>query len=114
LAAVQGLHYAILIWGLAGWLIPSDGWLIAYLIATPLLALQWLLNRGVCVLNNLESWIAGGRWRDASDPNQGGFLAGLIERAFGTRPTAQAVNRLSYGLLALFWLLAAIHLWLRA
>jgi hypothetical protein len=114
LIAVQCLHYAILAWGLAGWLIPANGWLVAYLIAMPLLAVQWRLNGGVCVLNNLESWIATGRWRDESDPNQGGFFAGLIERVTGSRPTAFAVNILSYGLLAMFWVLAAIHLYVRS
>jgi hypothetical protein len=113
LTGIQGLHYAILAWGLGGWMIPADAWLIAYMIAMPLLALQWRLNRGVCVLNNLESWLATGRWRDEGDPNQGGFFAGLIECTTGARPTAAAVNQLSYGLLTLFWTFAAIHLYLR-
>jgi hypothetical protein len=103
------LHVLILIWGVTGWLIPSRGWLIAYMIATPLIAAQWLLNRNTCLLNNLESWLKTGRWRDAADPGQGGFIAQIVRVLTGVVLTPAQVNALSYGLLALFWLLAYGH-----
>lgn len=107
---LRGLHYAILGWGLLGWLAPSQNWLMAYLMATPLIALQWLVNRNTCILNNVESWIMTGRWRDESDANQGGFLAGILERLTGRRPSPRTVDMVSYSLLIVFWAFAAIHL----
>lgn len=108
--ALQALHYAILLWGVAGWAIPSNAWLTAYLVAMPLIAVQWVLNRNTCVLNNLESWIARRRWRDETDGEQGGFIAGLFQRATGWRPSPTMADAISYGLLGLFWTFGAIHL----
>jgi hypothetical protein len=110
LHALRIAHYAILGWGVTGWTFPAQGWLIAYLIAMPLIAVQWLVNRNTCVLNNLESWIATGRWRDATDAEQGGFIAGAFQRATGWRPSPRTADLLSYGLLAVFWVLGAVHL----
>lgn len=112
-AALRALHYAILAWGIVGWTFPHQGWLIAYLVAMPAIALQWLLNRNTCVLNNVESWIATGRWRDPQDAEQGGFIAGIVARATGWRPSAQQADMISYGLLFVFWCLGAAHLALR-
>jgi hypothetical protein len=107
---LQILHYAILGWGILGWLIPSNGWLIAYLVAMPLIALQWLVNRNTCVLNNVESWIATGRWRDEASAEQGGFIAGIVQRISGWSPSPRMVDLISYGLLAVFWTFGAFHL----
>lgn len=112
--ALRALHYAILAWGVLGWAIPSTPWLIAYLVAMPAIAAQWLINRNTCILNNVESWIVTGRWRDQDDADQGGFIAGLVRRATGWRPSPAMADRLSYGLLAVFWALGAAHLVLRA
>lgn len=112
-AAVQTIrvaHYAILAWGVTGWAIPSNAWLIAYLFAMPLIAVQWVLNRNTCLLNNLESWIVTGRWRDRADPEQGGFIAGFVEKVSGWRPSGRAANLISYGLLGVLWCVAATHL----
>jgi hypothetical protein len=110
IAALRAAHYAILLWGVVGWAVPHDAMLIAYLCAMPAIALQWLLNRNTCILNNAESWVATGRWRDATDPQQGGFIAGLFHRFAGWRPSTAQVDGISYGLLALFWTLGAAHL----
>ena len=106
------LHYAVLLWGVVGWAIPSPAWLLAYLIAMPLIAVQWLLNGNTCILNNVESWIAAGRWRDETDADQGGFIAGVLYGLTGWRPSPRMNDAISYGLLAVFWILAAIH-WIR-
>jgi hypothetical protein len=111
-AALRALHYAILAWGVVGWAIPLAGLLIAYLIATPLIALQWRFNRNTCVLNNVESWLATGRWRDETDAEQGGFIAGVFERTTGWRPGPRQTDIVSYGLLTLFWFLGLAHLYL--
>jgi hypothetical protein len=110
IAALRALHYAILAWGVVGWTIPYSPLLNAYLIAMPLIALQWLLNRNTCLLNNVESWVATGRWRDETDAEQGGFIAGVFHRLSGWRPSPRQADLISYGLLAAFWALAAAHL----
>ncbi len=110
---LQATHYAILAWALVGWMIPSNAWLTAYLICMPMIAVQWLLNRNTCIMNNLESWLTTGQWRDTADPNQGGFIAGVLDRVTGWRPNGHQTNMISYGLLAAFCLLAFAHLFVR-
>lgn len=113
IAVLTALHYAVLAWGLLGWLVPDEAWLWAYLIGAPLIAVQWLLNRNTCVLNNIEGWLRTGRWRNPEHAQEGGFIAHIVERALGIRLSPSAVNFLSYGLLGLFWMLALAHLWWR-
>jgi hypothetical protein len=105
-------HIGVGCFVLAGWLIASFAALVFYLVLLPGIAVQWWFNRGCCVLNNLESWLRSGRWRDPMNREEGAFLAMLFDWLFGARPSRAALDRLSYTVVLLLWLLGLGHLWL--
>jgi hypothetical protein len=93
-----------------GWALPSRDGLGLYLVLLPAMALQWRLNRGSCVLNNLESRLRSGKWRDPANREEGAFLLMVSDWLFRTRPSALSLDRLSYAAVLVLWLLGAAHL----
>ena len=71
---------------------------------------QWYVNQGSCVMNNIESWLRSGRWRDPSNPEEAGFLLMLSQWMFGIRPHPAVLDRFSYAAILVLWLLAASRL----
>jgi hypothetical protein len=105
------LHLAILGFITLGWTVPSRGVLIGYLVFVPATVLQWKLNAGACVLNNLESWLRYGRWRAPDrNPEEGAWLRTLIRSLTGITLTRALMDFIIYGAMALFWALAWRHL----
>jgi hypothetical protein len=104
------LHLGIVIYAVVGWLAPWRGALIFYLCYVPLLPVQWQLNRTSCILNNIETWLRTGRWRDPANTEEGAFLLRLIERVLDRHPTPRQMDVAIHSLLAVFWLLALSHL----
>ncbi len=105
----HALHLGLVLFGLLGWTAPYAGWLIAHLIFLPGLAAVWLFNDGVCPLNNLEAFLTTGAWRSAN-PEEGAFLRTIVERYLGLHPTQSQMNAVTYGVMALAWILSAAHL----
>ena len=98
---------------LAGWLISSYEALVLYLVLLPAMATQWAINRGSCIINNVESWFRTGQWRDPRNPEEGGFLLMLCDWLFTIRPSPLALDRMSYAVVIFLWLLALGHVsWL--
>jgi hypothetical protein len=111
LVALRTLHYAALGFALVGWAIPDRNMLIGYLAFLPLVALQWRINRDTCVLDNVESWLRYGRYRaGGANPDEGSFIANLIERVFGYRLTPRGAAWLVYGLMVVLFAAGAGHL----
>lgn len=101
---VAVLHYALIPYYLFGGLVPDPTWLLVHLWAVPLTVAHWPLNRGVCVLSNLESWLRSGRWWDAEDASQGGWVDGVTRAVLGGRTLPPAVvTALPYLLLTVAW-----------
>jgi hypothetical protein len=103
-------HLGVGAYILTGWMIPSYPALIFYLIFVPLVALQWWVNRGSCILNNLESRLRFGRWRAPQNHEEGGFLRMIATWAFGVKPAAAFLDRTSYGTMLILWLAGFVHL----
>lgn len=106
----HGLHLALVFYGLLGWLVPSAPWLVAHLIFIPALIAVWWLNRGVCPLNNVESLLTTGRWRNPGNAEEGSFIVTVVERYLGLQPTQVMMDRITYGLMSLVWVLSWLHL----
>jgi hypothetical protein len=105
------LHLSIGGFVLTGWLISSFEALIIYIVLLPLMALQWIINERSCLINNVETWLRTGRWRDSSvNPEEGHFLETMFNRFFALRPGPGAMDRLSYAAVVLLWLLGLGHL----
>lgn len=98
---------------LVGWVISSYETLMFYLLLLPAMATQWAVNKGSCIINNFESWLRSGVWRDPENPEEGGFLLMLCEWMFAVRPSPVALDRFSYAVVIFLWLLALGHIsWL--
>ena len=63
-----------------------------YLLLLPAIMAQWYVNHGSCVMNNFESWLRSGRWRDPSNPEEGGLAADAVPMAL-RRPAPSARSR---------------------
>jgi hypothetical protein len=100
-------HLAIGAYILFGWMIPHPPALAFYLLLLPFLVMQWWINRGSCMINNLESWLRSGRWRDPDNPEEGGFLMMLCHWLFRVRPHPVVLDRVCYAAVVVLWLLAA-------
>jgi hypothetical protein len=106
----HGLHMALVFYGLFGWVVPSAPWLIAHLVFIPALVVVWIANAGVCPLNNIETLLTTGRWRNPENGEEGSFLVTIVERYLGMRPTQGLMDRVTYGLMAFVWALSWLHL----
>jgi hypothetical protein len=99
-------HILISAYIIFGWILSPTPALIFYLVLLPALAAQWYVNRGSCVINNIESWLRSGRWRDPKNPEEGGFVLMICQWLFGVRPHPVVVDRLCYATVFILWLLA--------
>ena len=72
--------------------------------------LMWQVNEGSCVLNNIETLIRSGRWRNPKSREEGAFIKTLIEDVTGLELTKRLMNGVIYCLISVFWVLAAGHL----
>lgn len=104
-------HLAVGAYVLTGWMVPIEEGLLLYLLFLPLMAGQWLVNQRSCVINNIETWLRSGRWRDPRvNPQEGRFLATLGEWLFRVRPSDTAIDSFCFGSVFVLWLLALAHL----
>lgn len=106
--AFFALHVVVLLYILIGWALPG---VVFYVVFLPLMVLHWLLNRNACVINNLESLIRFGQWRDPRNCEEGAWLRTLIRSVTGAELSGRQTDFLSYGLLAPLWGLGLWH-WL--
>ena len=104
------LHFAVMLFILAGWAMPARDLLIFYEVFLPAVAVQWWFNKNSCVLNNLESKIRTGSWRSAANPEEGAWLLTLLQRWLGIPVTSLQVEILTYTVLALLWSVGLLRL----
>ncbi len=104
------LHLGLVGFAALGWLAPWRALLLAYLVYVPAMALQWRFNAGSCVLNNTETLIRTGRWRDAGNPEEGAFLRTLVVDVTGFHPSRGQMNTFIYCIISVFWFLGLAHL----
>ena len=104
------IHVGVLAYVVLGWASPGKPALLIYLIFLPVMFLHWKLNRDACVLNNLENWLRHRRWR-APDTNreEGAWLRTLLSDTTGVALSRAGMDRVIYGAMALFWLLALLR-----
>jgi hypothetical protein len=100
-------HLVVGAYILLGWISSSPPALAFYLLLLPAVMTQWYVNQGSCVMNNIESWLRSGRWRDPNNPEEAGFLLMLSQWLFGIRPHPVVLDRVSYATVLALWLLAA-------
>jgi hypothetical protein len=97
------LHFLPLIFIVSGWLSPWRGLLIFYLVFLPVIFVQWKFNKGTCVLNNIESLIRTGRWRNPSNREEGAWLRTLVNDKTGWNLSHTAMDIFINAMLVIFW-----------
>lgn len=103
------VHIAVLIFIVTGWAMRPV--LIFYLVFLPAMVLHWRLNKGACVLNNLESLIRTGRWRNPANLEEGAWMRTLVHSATGLSFTVAHLDLILYAAVAVLWGLGLGHLW---
>jgi hypothetical protein len=103
-------HLLMMLYIVTGWLTPWRGGLIFYLVFLPSVIAQWRLNNNTCVLNNTESLIRTGRWRNPKNREEGAWLHTIIIDKTGIAITKFQLDVIMYSVMAMFWGLAFWHL----
>jgi hypothetical protein len=103
------LHFAVMIFVVVGWSLPFRAVLVFYLFFVPAVTLQWQFNRNSCVLNNLESLMRTGRWRDPGNPEEGAWLLTLARSVLGWNIRPAHMDVFLYLVMTLLWGLGLVH-----
>ena len=104
-------HLAIMGYVTLGWLIPSRVALYTYTLLLPLIAMQWLLNGGASIVNNIENLLRVGRWNDVDNRFEGAFFKTLLQ-AIGVPASQAQITTLLCFLMLIFWVSATCHMML--
>jgi hypothetical protein len=103
-------HLCICAYMVLGWVVPSTSALVFYLVFLPLVAMQWLVNRGSCIIANFETLLRTRRWRDPEAAREGRFILTVAFSLFGVNTSPAKIDVLSFGALFALWLLGFVHL----
>jgi len=104
------LHFAVMIYIVTGWLAPFSAALIFYLCFLPAVAVQWQFNKNSCVLNNFESLLRSGRWRDPNNTEEGAWLQTLALNVTGILFKPWQMDAFTYFIIAVLWSAGLSHL----
>lgn len=66
-------------------------WLLAYLVLVPIMVIHWLFHDNSCIINNIETLLTKGKWRNENNPEEGGFVLSAIYKVLGWAPRARDV-----------------------
>jgi hypothetical protein len=102
-------HLGIMAYVATGWMIPSRVALYVYMLLLPMIALQWLLNGGSSIVNNIENLARSGRWNDPSNEFEGAFFKTLL-KAVGVRANQALITSVLCFLMLIFWVAALCHM----
>lgn len=103
-------HFVVMLYIVLGWLVPARGALAFYLVFIPGVFLQWQFNKNSCMLNNIESYLRTGQWRDPNNREEGAWLMTLINDLTGWGITAAQMDIFTNSVLLLLWSLGLYHL----
>lgn len=104
------LHFAVMIYIVLGWAVPLHAALYFYMGFLPAVAVQWQFNKNSCVLNNIESLLRSGQWRDPNNKEEGAWLQTLAFNLTGILFKNWQMDAFTYFVLAIFWSAALSHL----
>ena len=105
------VHIAIVFYVATGWLISSRMLLYFYTLLLPMMVLQWLLNGGCSIVNNVENLLRVGRWNDANNIFAGAFFRTLLRFA-GIRASQAQITTALCSLMLIFWVSAVCRMML--
>jgi hypothetical protein len=104
------LHFAVMIYIVLGWAVPLHAALYFYMGFLPAVAVQWQFNKNSCVLNNFESLIRSGQWRDPHNKEEGAWLQTLALNLTGILFKPWQMDAFTYFILVMLWSAGLSHL----
>jgi hypothetical protein len=107
--ALFGVHLALIAYVSLGWLIPSRSALYVYALLLPMIAMQWLLNGGASIVNNIENLLRTGAWNDARNEFEGTFFKCFLD-AIGIPASQAQITTVLCFLMLIFWIAAICHM----
>lgn len=99
------VHFALIAYVAFGWLIPSRAALYIYTLLLPMIMMQWLLNGGCSIVNNIENLVRVGQWNDPGNEFEGAFFKTLLHAAGVKASQAQITTALCL-LMMILWICA--------
>ena len=105
------LHLVLILYIGLGWLVPSRTALFLYTLLLPLVAMQWLLNGGASIVNNIENLLLSGKWSDPRNQFEGAFFRTLLHAVGVPASQAQITTALCF-LMLIFWIAGICHMML--
>jgi len=105
------LHVLLILYIGLGWLVPSRTALFLYTLLLPLVAMQWLLNGGASIVNNIENLVLSGKWSDPRNPFEGAFFRTLLH-AIGVPASQAQITTVLCFLMLIFWIAGICHMML--
>src|SRR5689334_6421449 len=109
--ALFGVHLALIAYVSLGWLIPSRTALFIYTLLLPMIVMQWLLNGGASIVNNIENLVRSGQWSDAQNRFEGAFFKTFLD-AIGVPASQAQITTVLCFLMLIFWIAALCHMML--
>ena len=103
------VHFAIIAYVSLGWLIPSRVALYCYALLLPLIAIQWVLNGGASIINNIENLVRFHRWSDPRNELEGAFFKTLLHLA-GVRASQAQITTVLCFVMLIFWIAAVCRM----
>jgi hypothetical protein len=114
--AVDGLrallftvHLGVIAYVCLGWLIPSRDALFFYALLLPTIAMQWLLNGGASIVNNIENLVRSGQWSDSRNELEGAFFKTLLHAA-GIRASQAQITTVLCFVMLILWIAAVCRM----
>lgn len=112
--ATAGLHFGVMGFLCFGWALPwAEAWW-TYVVVAPIVVLGWRVFADACWLSLVEARLRGESTRvvdpDGETERARSFVAETIERVTGRTISWRLANRLSYGVVALGFVLAGLRL----
>jgi hypothetical protein len=108
-------HWAVLAFVLTAWAWPFQLALWVHAAFVPLMVIHWRTNRNRCFLSQLEE-----RYKAASvqpnmdltliDAEESQFIKMVFTKILGHAPAPELVEKITYGLVTIVWLLTVARL----
>ena len=105
------VHLAVIGYVGLGWLIPSRGALFFYALLLPTIVMQWLLNGGASIVNNIENLVRMRQWSDEQNRFEGAFFKTFLD-AIGVPASQAQITTVLCFLMLIFWIAALCHMML--
>src|ERR1700733_2533133 len=103
------VHLAIIAYVSLGWLIPSRVALYCYALLLPLIAIQWVLNGGASIVNNIENLVRFQSWSDSRNELEGAFFKTFLQTA-GVRASQAQITTVLCFVMFFFWVAALLRM----